>query len=107
MMKKTDLKTYSKMEFQFYSGESWVDGDPNIMLSCLLRIADATEAMALNYMKLQSDLEYYKGRLQNEKQATERAKNTGKALKGHISRLKKEVERLKKNSDNAQIHPDI
>lgn len=61
----------------------------DIKLGCLLRIADATEAMAKNHVQLQRGLDFYKA-------AYERANNTNAwlarsnaAMRGYIKRLKR------------------
>lgn len=60
--------------------------------SCLMRIADATELMASNYLKLQNDLDFYSKRCKEHRQIIESKNRTIASLKGHITRLKnKEV----------------
>lgn len=60
-----------------------------VQYGCLLRIADATEAMAKNHVKLQIDLDWYKSQLQNYKALYECEKNSNRSLKGVITKLKK------------------
>ncbi len=56
----------------------------------MMRIADATEAMAKNYLKLQADLDMYT-RLHQEKSASvSRLEKSNAALRGVITKLKKE-----------------
>lgn len=55
----------------------------------LLRIADATELMASNYLQMQRDMERLKIMLDREKEKNERLKATVAALCGHVTRLKK------------------
>lgn len=59
-----------------------------IQLGALLRIADATEKMAVGYNQLIRDLEYYK---REHKKAREREailSRSNAALKGQITKLK-------------------
>ena len=59
-----------------------------IQLGALLRIADASEAMAKHHVALQRDLDYYK-RLANERAKTiEYLSKSRAAIKGHLTRLK-------------------
>ena len=60
-----------------------------ITLGALLRIADATEKMALNHDRLVSDLEHYKKRTRGLCGQMERLNRSNSALRGHITRLKK------------------
>jgi hypothetical protein len=70
------------------AGDSNTDRD-DIQLGCLLRIADATEAMAKNYVSLQNSLDYYKRAYQEEQQETSRLRLQASALRGVITKLKK------------------
>ena len=63
-------------------------GNDEIQLGAILRIADATEAMSENYVKLQNDLAYCKGRMNYFKNKYEQEKRTNTTLKGWITRLK-------------------
>jgi hypothetical protein len=55
----------------------------------LQRIADATEAMAQNFVKLQNDYEYMRKSRDNYREDYRTAQRQITALKGHITRLKK------------------
>lgn len=66
-------------------------GDHNIQLGCLMRIADATEAMAKNYVRLQEDADLYKKWWQNEKERRRAEERKVIALKGVITKLKKQL----------------
>lgn len=55
----------------------------------LQRIADATEAMAKNHIRLQSDLDWYTRMYNQERETTKRLNNEIRSLKGWITRLKK------------------
>jgi hypothetical protein len=61
-----------------------------IQLGALLRIADATEAMAKNYIRMQDDLEYYKKHYREQKIEIAHLSRSNRALKGHFRRLKKQ-----------------
>lgn len=55
----------------------------------LQRIADATEAMAQNFIALQSERDMYKRKFESEAAACNRLNRSNNALRGHIKRLKK------------------
>lgn len=84
------------MGAKYYKEESkknWYTEMPvtneDLQTGCLQRIADATELMASNYLKLQADLESWK-KWGKEKQAKlEAAERRIIALKGVITKLKK------------------
>jgi hypothetical protein len=63
----------------------------DIQLGCLLRIADATEAMAKNHVRLQNDLDYYKRAYNEEIEARRRLARQVNALRGVITKLKKKA----------------
>lgn len=58
---------------------------------CLQRIADATEAMAQNYVKLQKDYDYMRGDRDYYRDSNQRALNSIRSLKGTITKLKKKI----------------
>ena len=95
MADKTKWTDYKKASRSNWGTELPKDQNLNreqIQLGAILRIADATEAMAENYVKLQSDLAWYK---ENYYKAIGRCNDrdrTISALKGHITRLKNKLE---------------
>ncbi len=70
---QTDNATLSNEELQF---------------GAILRIADATEAMAKNYVQMQSSLDYYKKEYQKQQAEINRLLKSNSAYKGHFRRLK-------------------
>lgn len=60
-------------------------------ISCgaLLRIADATEAMARNHVQMQADLDYYKTLSETRAEVINRLERSTAALRGTITKLKK------------------
>lgn len=60
-----------------------------IQIGCLQRIADATEAMASNYLRLQADLDMHKRWYKNEQETSARLNRSNNALRGVITKLKK------------------
>lgn len=64
-----------------------------INTGCLLRIADASEAMAKNHQKLIDDLDYYKRRYEESSKGIEVLFRRIAGLKGYIKRLKKGIKR--------------
>ena len=83
------------------SRKNWIpnENDKNtaksIKLGAILRIADATEQMAKNHLKLQRDYDYMKGSRDRYRDNYEHECKRSAAFKGHITRLKKEIETLK------------
>lgn len=59
---------------------------------CLLRIADATEAMAANYVRLQSEVDYLKRRRDQLERDNNRLCRQVSSLRGVITRLKKKLQ---------------
>lgn len=59
------------------------------MLGCLLRIADASEVVASNYLRLIADRDFYKSSLENERTKSKRLRRQIAALKGQITKLNK------------------
>jgi hypothetical protein len=62
-----------------------------IKLGAILRIADATEAMALNYFQLQKDLDYYKRKSKERGDEIDYQRKSIAALKGHLTKLRKKI----------------
>lgn len=58
-------------------------------LGCMLRIADATEAMAINFTKLQNELKWANERNQRLVASNEKLQRQVSAYKGIVKRLKK------------------
>lgn len=67
----------------------------NLVLSALLRIATATEKMAIRYNDLIEERDKYKQWYTKRRENHECSIRTINALKGHITRLKKKIEELK------------
>lgn len=93
--KKIDLKEYtSKYSFLIANESNFKPED--IQLSCLLRIAAATESMAKNHLALQADRDMYERWYKEEVVRRKKAENTSKTLKGHLTRKSKPATDLKK-----------
>jgi len=60
----------------------------NINTGCLQRIANATELMATNFLRLQESNEYLKNRNRHLLDEVERLKRSASAYKGKYNRLK-------------------
>ncbi len=83
------LKESSKIDWQTPVDEkNKYPGDKNIELGCLMRIADATEKMASNYIQLQNDLDWYKKRYETEQKTSVNLNRKIASLKGVITKLK-------------------
>lgn len=63
--------------------------DEKLKLGAILRIADATELMASEQIKMKNDLEWYKKRYTESLEEIHGLRRSNAALKGHITRLKK------------------
>lgn len=59
-----------------------------IYTGCLLRIADASEAMAKNYVALQNDCDTYKRFYEREKAEVKRLRRSIAALRGLLKKHK-------------------
>jgi len=68
-------------------GKSNPDRD-DIKMGCLLRIADATEAMATSHVQLQASLDYYKRAYNGESESCRRLARQVNSLRGVITKLK-------------------
>lgn len=70
------------------------DSNPDrdaIELGCLLRIADATEAMAKNHVKLIDERDYLSRRNNEQHDTIARLERQRAALRGQVTRLKKKL----------------
>lgn len=78
--------------FKEESKKSWYTTMPvtndDLQTGALMRIADATELMASNYVKLQNDYKYMRESRDGWQVDAERLKRSNAALRGHIKRLK-------------------
>lgn len=93
--KKIDLKQFTS-EYKFVIPDEPTWEPKNIQLSCLLRIAAATELMAKNHIALQAERDSYEKWYNKEKAAKERAEKSLIAVKGHLTRKSKPAADLKK-----------
>lgn len=59
-----------------------------IKLGCLLRIADATELMSTNYLRMQSNLDWYKDYYIKQTAEIEKLRRSLASYKGQITKLK-------------------
>jgi IS1 family transposase len=86
--KKVSIKEESRINYTVDReiGSAMSDGD--IQLGAILRIADATELMASNYIKLQNELEKYQRWYNDEKEVARSLEKSNSALRGHITRLR-------------------
>ena len=62
-------------------------------LSCLMRIADATEAMAANYTQMRADKERYERWYNEEVKKTRKLEASNASLRGVITRMKNKKKR--------------
>ena len=88
-MARINLRQASKVDWVTADQKGEYPGDTNIQLGCLMRIADATEKMALKYTQLEKDLEWYSKKYSEQRQEIDRMAKRIAGYKGHINRLKK------------------
>jgi predicted nucleic acid-binding Zn-ribbon protein len=69
--------------------------DEKIQLGCLMRIADATEAMAKNYTDLQVQLEKYKILARRNAERAESLEYQLRTLRGVVTRFRNERDKLR------------
>lgn len=62
-----------------------------ITVGCLLRIADASEAMAKNHNELIRDLNWARGDRDRWRQICEEMERSNRSLKGQITKMKKKL----------------
>lgn len=68
--------------------------EEQIKLGAILRIADATELMAINYKDLQSDLERYKRWYHEERERNKALRKSTSSFRGHLTRLKNKLNHI-------------
>lgn len=91
-----DLKGLSKGGFDVTNSAI-----ESIQVSCLMRIADASEAMAKNHIKLQNDYNYMKESRDSYRDQVAKLEFKIRTLKGNNTKLKKQIQQLKEpNSSN-------
>lgn len=73
-----------------------------IQLGCMLRIADATEAMAKEYTRLIRERDNFKRGYEDRGQAVARLERSNAALRGVVTKLKKAKLQSGINSDLQQ-----
>jgi len=83
-----DLKTLSKQNWTLAEGKDKPNLD-QINTGCLQRIAEATEAMAQNYLRLQSDVEYLSRRNKLLISENDHLKRSAATYRGKYNSLKK------------------
>lgn len=99
-----EFKNYRKLSRDIH----WGTKDPNIsieQINCgsMLRIADATEVMAQNFIDLQDDRDLYKKWYHEEREINKKLRSSNYHLRGYITRLKKNLS-LYKEEHSALIH---
>lgn len=83
--------------FKEDSKRNWVAGNgeqssnEQIQIGCLQRIADATEAMAINHTKLIDENKWLAASRKQYREWNESLERSNAALKGHLTRLKKKI----------------
>jgi len=88
-MEEVNIKEASKGNWTAPLNDNGSLGNEVMKIACLMRIADATELMAKNYLSMQSSLDYYSKKSDRLEGEIDRLKRSNSALKGHIGRLKR------------------
>jgi uncharacterized protein involved in exopolysaccharide biosynthesis len=81
------LRTESRLDYSLV-------GTPNhqeLQTGAILRIADATEKMAVNHVNLQNERDRFKRYWNEERVANERLRKQVSSLKGQITKLRKRL----------------
>ena len=83
-------ETYQKISRgNWIPHESAVNSKDTLKVGAILRIAEATEAMAKNHVKLQAEYDWMRRSRNRYRDDLETERRRCAALKGHITRLKK------------------
>lgn len=88
-------KPYKSLSVGVNQPEPFELTDEKVGASALVRIADAVEVMAQDYVRMRRDLENYKKWYQDLQHEIGVRDNTIRTLKGVITRLKNQRNRLK------------
>lgn len=79
--------------FKEQSKREWFTTQPvtndDIQTGCLMRIADATELMAKNYVQMQNEMNNYKRWFKEEQEISQHLRKSNAALRGVINKMKK------------------
>lgn len=88
----TTFRDYRK-ESRFNWGRDTKEGEnltiEQINCGAMMRIADATEAMAKNHVQLQADYDFMRRSRDSYRAECEQLRNTNRTLRGVITKLKK------------------
>lgn len=91
-MATVGFKDSSRIDWQATgANENGYPGHERLQLGCLMRIADATEAMAKRHTDLIDSLEWHKRRLKQEQDHNTSLQHSIRSLKGQITKLKKQL----------------
>lgn len=88
-MPNINLREATKVNWHLNQETGNYPGDTNIQLGCLMRIADATEKMALNYVQMERELEWYSKKYEQQRIELDLMARKIAGLKGQITRMKK------------------
>lgn len=91
-----NLKTLSK-------DKTWTTNDTSfeaIKISCLMRIADASEATAKNFRELESDRDLYRRWYNEQRDRAARLERRLTATRGVVTRQRKKIFELQKGAND-------
>jgi hypothetical protein len=99
MPQMINIREASKVSWESppQNGSEVYPGDTNIQLGCLMRIADATEKMAGNYIQMENELKLSKERIDKNTNYIKKLERRVASYQGVITKMKKAVKaRIKK-----------
>ncbi len=79
------MTTFREASKQEYNSRGTTE---DLNAGSLQRIADATEKMASNYVRMESDLQWYKEKFADKNKEIDRLGRVIAGLRGHIKRIK-------------------
>lgn len=91
----TDLAEASRKKWNTpETKEGKYPGDMNMIIGCFQRVAAASEAMAVNHLKLQKDLEFMTGRKNYYEETARYESKRNSNLKGQLTKAKNKIAEL-------------
>lgn len=100
-----NLKEISRLNFTSSKDEFQAWGNETIQTSCMMRIADASELMAKNFLNIQDDLERYKRMYHRERSDNDSLRRSVSSYKGKFNSLKKKIDNAKEQCSTTPPNP--
>ena len=89
----SDTRSYRKESRADWGTSSLTLTLEQLQTGAILRIADATEAMAKNHVQLQAEVDRLNRWYDHSRKRSAKLERSNVALRGHITRLKKKLNR--------------